>query len=136
MALGVGGATAEGGQGFFFVGEGGDGLDQAREFKDFADVAGGIQELEAAALALESYERADQSADAGAVHLCDAGEIDEDVRGASFCELPQFRAEFVVAGADNNAALQVDDSYISGFPQGNLQAHDNLLCNPRCASSD
>ena len=39
--LGHGDAAAEAGDGFGFVGVGGDGLDEAREFEDFADVAGG-----------------------------------------------------------------------------------------------
>src|SRR5271154_1383391 len=130
-ALGVGGSTAEGGDGFLFVGEGGDGLDQAREFEDFTDVAGGIQDFQAAALALQSYERAHQGADAGAIHLSDAGEIYEDVGRAGFGEFSQYRAQLVIAGAYDNAALQIENGNAAGFPRGNLQAHDSLLCNLR-----
>ena len=55
-ALGVGDATTEAGEGFVFVGEGGNGVDEAGELEDFADVAERIQELEAAALAFEGDE--------------------------------------------------------------------------------
>jgi len=124
--LGVGGAAAEGGDGFLLVSECGDGLDQAREFEDFADVAGGIQDFQAAAQALESYERAHQRADAGAVHLSDSGKVDKHVGRAGFSELSQFRAQRVVAGANDNAALQIENGDTTGFPHGNLQAHDSL----------
>src|SRR5580704_8758429 len=133
MALGVGGAAAEGGDGFLFVGEGREGLDEAREFEDFADVTGGIQNFQAAALAFKAHERAHQRADAGAVHLRDAGEIYEDVRRTCFGELAQFGAELVIAGAYDYAALQIENSDTTRFPRDNLQAHGSLLSNLRCA---
>src|ERR1700691_5151463 len=95
-------------------------------------MAGRIQEFQAAALALEGYERADERANPGAVHLSDADEIDEDVGRAGFGELSQFRAQLIIAGAYDNAALQIENGDSTGFPPGNLQAHDSLLRNARC----
>jgi len=125
--LSVGDAAAEAGDGFGLIGEAGNGLDEARELEDFADVSHRIEELEAAALALEGDEGADKRADAGAVHLGDAGEVDEDVAGRGLGELAQFGAECVVAGADDDAALQINDGDVSGFPGRDLQPHVGLL---------
>ena len=97
FGLGGGDAAAEAGDGFGFVGVGGDGLDEAREFEDFADVAGGIEELQAAGVAFERDEGANQSADAGAIDLLNASEIDEDVAGGDFGEASQFGTKSVIA---------------------------------------
>jgi len=121
--LGGGDAAAEAGDGFGFVGVGGDGLDEAREFEDFADVARGIQELQAAGVAFERDEGANQRADARAIDLLNASEIDEDVAGGDFGEAAQFGTKCVIAVADRNAALQIEDGDVSGFSRGNLQAH-------------
>src|SRR6202035_5408780 len=101
----VGYATAEGSDGFCFVGKGGDGMDQARELEDFFDVTGGIQDFQAATLAFESDEGADQSADAGAINLRDAGKINQDLGWSSLGELAQFHGQPIVARADDHAAL-------------------------------
>lgn len=93
MALGVGYAAAEGGYGFCFVGEGGDGVDQARQFEDFFDVAGGIKDFQAAALAFETDEGAHERADAGAVDLRDASEINDDLGWAGFGNFAELDAE-------------------------------------------
>jgi len=129
--LGVGDAAAESFYGFGFVGEGGDGLDEARELEDFADVAGGVKDFQAAALALKGDERAHEGADAGAVHLGDSGEIHQNVGRTSFGELAQLRSQRVVARADDDAALQIENGYVSGLPRRNLQAHDSLPLRPR-----
>ena len=113
--LSVGDAAAEAGDGFGLIGEAGNGLDEARELEDFADVSNGIEDLEAAALAFEGDERADQRADARAVHLGDAREVDEDIAGGGFGEPAQFGAESVVAGPDDDAPLQIDDDDVTGF---------------------
>ena len=118
-----GDAAAEAGDGFCFVGVGGDGLDEAGEFEDFADVAGGIQELEAAGVAFERDEGANKRADAGAIDLLNASKIDEDVAGGGFGEAAQFGTKCVIAVADCNTALQIEDGDVSGFARGNLQAH-------------
>jgi hypothetical protein len=122
----VGYAAAESFDGFGFVGEGGDGLDEAGELEDFANVAGGVEDFQAAALALEGDEGAHQSADAGAVHLGDAGEIYEDVGRARFGELAQFGAERVIARADDDAAGQVENGDVTRLSRRNLQADDSL----------
>src|ERR1700735_5541069 len=80
--LGVGGAAAEGGDGLLLVGEGGNGLDQARELEDLADVAGGIQDFQAATLALKAHERAHQRAKGAAVTLRRARGISRNGGGA------------------------------------------------------
>jgi len=103
--LSVGYAAAEGGDGFCFVGEGGNGIDQAREFEDLSDVASGVQDFQAATLAFESDERAHQRADARAINLRDAGKINQDLGWASLGELAQFQGHRIVAGADDHAAL-------------------------------
>lgn len=127
LRLGVGEAAAEGGDGFGFVGEGGDGVDEAGEFENVADVSAGVEEFQAAALAFEADERADQSADAGAIHLGDAGEIDDDFGGTLFTEAAKFSAETIVADADDDAANEVENGDSTGFALGNLQAHRELL---------
>ena len=101
-------------------------MDQAGEFEDFADVAGGVEELEAAGIAFEGDEGADQGADAGAINLEDAGEIDEDIARGGFGEAAKFGAKRVVADADGDAALEIEDGYVAGLARGNLQAHFRL----------
>src|ERR1700684_106231 len=81
--LSVGYAAAEGGYGFCFVGEGGGGVDQASQLEDFPDMASWIEDFQAATLALEADEGAHQCADARAIDLRDAGEIDNDLGWAS-----------------------------------------------------
>ena len=130
----MGYAAAEGGDGFCFVGEGGDGLDQAREFEDFPDVAGGVQDFQAAALAFESDEGAHQRANAGAINLRDAGKIDEDLGGASFGELAQFRAmasllEPMIMRPCKSRMVTLPD-----FSLSDLQAHESLLAARECAA--
>ena len=96
-------AAAEGGYGFSFVGEGGDGVDQTRQLQDFFDVAGGIENFQAATLAFETDEGAHESTDAGAVDLRNAGEIDDDLGWAAFGKFAQLDAQRVIAGADDDA---------------------------------
>jgi len=131
----MGYAAAEGGYGFCFVGVGGDRLDQARELEDFFDVAGGIEDFQAAALALETDEGAHERADAGAVHLRDAGEIDDDFGWAGVGKFAQLYAERVIAGADDNATNQIENDYVTGFARRDLQAHDSLLAARECAAA-
>ena len=121
--LRVGDAAAEAGYGFGFVGVGGNGLDEASEFEDFADVAGGIEEFQAAGIAFEGDEGTDERADARAIHLHYTGEIDEDIARRNFREAPQFGAEGIVAAADRDAALQIEDGDIPGLSRRYLQAH-------------
>src|ERR1700690_278133 len=130
-ALGVSGAAAEAGDGFFFVRVRGNGIDEARKLEHFADVAGGIEELKAAAVGLQSAERSHQSADAGAVHLRAADGIAEDVAGRRLREPAQLRAKRVITCADGDAALQIKNGDVAGFARRNLQAHVLLLCRPR-----
>ncbi len=132
---GVGYAATEGGYGFCFVGEGGDGLDQARQFEDFFDVAGGIENFQAAALAFETDEGAHERADAGAVDLRDAGEIDDDIGWAGFSKFAQLDAEGIIAGADDDATVQIQNGYVTGFSRRDLQAHDSLLAARECAAA-
>lgn len=127
-ASGVGGAAAKTGDGFFFVRVRGDGVDQAGELQDFADVSDRVEELQPAAVALEGDEGAHERADPGAVHLRDAGEIDDDVADRSLGEAAQLGAQRVVAGTDGEAALQIENRDDAGFARGNLKAHVRLLC--------
>jgi len=124
-------AAAEGGDGFFFVGERGNGIDEAGELEDFADVADRVENFEAAALALESDEGAHEGADAGAVHLRDACEVDDDVGRASVGELAQLDVESVVAGTNGDAALQIQNGDRAGFALRDLQTHFRLLIGGR-----
>src|SRR5580704_17970891 len=103
--LGVGNAAAEGGNGFCLVGEGGNGMDQARELEDLFDMAGGVQDFQAATLAFESDEGAHQGADAGAINLRDTCKIDQHIGWSRFGELAQLYSQRIVSGADNNTAL-------------------------------
>jgi hypothetical protein len=113
FALGVGYAAAEGGYGFCFVGEGGDGIDQARQFENLFDVAGWIEDFEATALAFETHKGAHERANAGAVDLRDASEIDDDLRCATFGQFAQFDAERIIAGADYDATVQIENRNIA-----------------------
>jgi hypothetical protein len=134
-ALGVGYATAEGGYGFCFVGEGRDGVNQAREFEDFFHVAGGIEDFQATALALEADEGAHECADAGTIDLRDAGEIDDNIGRAGIGKLAQLYTERIIAGADDDATYQIENSHVPGFSRRDLQAHDSLLAARECAAA-
>ena len=119
-------AAAEGGDGFGFVGERGNGIDEASELEDFADVADRVENFEAAALAIESDEGAHDGADAGTVHLRNAGEIYDYVGRAGVGEFAKFDVESVVAGANGDAALQIQDGDRAGFSRRDLQTHLRL----------
>lgn len=121
--LRVGDAATEAGYGFCFVGVGGDGLDEASEFEDFANVAGGIEEFQAAGIAFERDEGADERADSGAVHLHHASKIDENIARRNFREASQFGTESIVAAANRDAALQIEDRDVPGLSRRYLQAH-------------
>ena len=90
-------------------------------------MAGGVANFESAAEAADSDEAADDGADAGAIDLRDAVEIDDDLACAAFDERAQLRAQFVVAAADGGAPLEIEDGDIPRLPAGNLQSQAKLL---------
>ena len=112
--------------GFCFVGVRGNGLDEARELEDFADVAGGIEQFQATGVALERDEGADQRADPGAIDLLDAFKIDQNVARRSFGKAPQLGAERVVTDADRDTPSQIEDRNVPGLSRRDLQAHIRL----------
>lgn len=102
-------------------------MQEASEVEDFADVSGGLQELEAAAGALERDERANDGADAGAIHLRHANEVDEELAGALVEEHAKLVAEEVGAATDGHAPLQIENGNVTQLASGDLQTHGNLL---------
>ena len=58
-------------------------VEEAGDFEGAAEVGAEIGEAEAGALGFDFVMRFDQGAEAGAVHIMDVLEIDDDARGAS-----------------------------------------------------
>jgi hypothetical protein len=113
----------EAGQSGGLVVEVGDDVEEAEHFEDEFYVAAGAEEFEIALAIAERDEGADDGADAGAVELSDAFEIEEDVLGAVVDELSNIGAERIVGGTDGGAALQVEDVNVAGTPNCDLEAH-------------
>jgi len=72
-------------------------------------VAGGVNQLQDAAVAANGHEAAHDGAYAGAIDLRDAGEIDEDFAIAGIDERAQLRAQLFVGAAYGGASLQIKD---------------------------
>ena len=102
-------------------------MEQTGELEDFADVSGGVHELEAAAGALKRDERTDERAEAGAIHLRHANEIDEEFAGAAVELFAKLVAQEIVAATDGDAPLQIENGDVAHLTGGDLQAHGNLL---------
>ncbi len=103
---------------FFVLDQVEDGI-QADHFQGLQDALGGAEDLALAARLLQGSEDANQNADAGAVHLRDAGQIDGQVLGAAVDQLFQLVAESLDSVDHLEGALEVKNGGFRGLANVN-----------------
>lgn len=87
------------------------------------DFLGEVEELEFASGVADGGEAADEFADAGAVDVVDADEVEDDLLFAAGDEGADGVAEIADFFTENDATGDVEDGDVSDFAGINLQGH-------------
>ena len=115
--------VVEGFYGFeFVVADVEDGVELG-DVEDVVDFGGEVEEFEFASGVADGGEAADQFADAGAVDVVDAGEVEDDLLFAFGDEGADGVAEIADFLAEDDAAGDIEDGDVSDFAGINLQGH-------------
>ena len=96
------------------------------DVEDVANFLGEVEEFEFAAGVAGGGEGADEFSHPRAVEVVNGGEVEDDLLFAVGEEVADGGAEFADFGAEDEAAVDVEDGDVGNFAGVNLQRHDAL----------
>ena len=99
-------------------------VEEAGDFEGAAEVGAEIREAEAGAFGFDFAMRFDQGAEAGAVHIVDVLEIDDDTCGASGEKVVNGGAKAGAFFAESQTAAESQKIETVGFALRDFQRHD------------
>jgi hypothetical protein len=92
--------------------------------EDVVNFLGEVEELEFASGVADRGEGADEFSDAGAVEVVDIGEVEDDFLFALGDQVADGGAKSADLGAEDDAAVDVEDGDVRNFAGINFQGHD------------